>query len=119
MARGLGRDRGAAVQHDDTGAATRRRTLPPAALADLREAYAEEVGERLPRLLAAAASGSTGPDVVRDAHSLGSSSFVVDEPEAGLLARDVEARLLDGRPFAEQVDLLAAVLDHRPVRRSA
>ncbi len=89
---------------------TRGRDLPPDVLAGLRGAFAEEVAERLPRLVQAAADGRTGPDVVRDAHTLGSSSFVVDEPGAGRIARDVEARLLDGRPFAEQVAQLAAAL---------
>ena len=87
-----------------------RRPLPAHVLADLRAAYAEEVADRLPRLVQAAAEGRTGPDVVRDAHSLGSSSFVVEEAEAGALARDVEARLLDGRPYGEQVQALAACL---------
>lgn len=101
------------MQHDGAGgtahpaAGRRSRALPAQVVADLRAAYAEEVADRLPRLLQAAAAGSGGADTVRDAHSLGSSSFVVDEPDAGRLAREVEQRLLEGRPFAEQVHALA------------
>ncbi|MCW2608019.1 MAG: hypothetical protein JWO60_2712 [Frankiales bacterium] len=101
------------MQQQDTGEAARapsRRTLPPGALADLRAAYAEELADRLPRLVRAAEAGATGPDVVRDAHSLGSSSFVVDEPEAGRLAREVEARLLAGEPVDDVVAQLADLL---------
>lgn len=101
------------MQQQDTGSPARvaaRRVLPPQALADLRAAYAEEVADRLPRLVQAAARGATGPDAVRDAHSLGSSSFVVGEAEAGRLARDVEARLLAGEPVEEAVARLAACL---------
>lgn len=98
------------MQQEDAGGAPPRRGLPARALADLRAAYAEEVADRLPRLVDAASRGRTGPDVVRDAHSLGSSSFVVDEPAAGALAREVEDRLLTGRPYAAQVEALAARL---------
>lgn len=100
------------MQDGHTAGASLRtaRPLPAAALADLRAAYAEEVAERLPRLVAAAAAGTSGPDVLRDAHSLGSSSYVVDEPQAGDLAREVEALLLADEPFADAVARLAACL---------
>jgi HPt (histidine-containing phosphotransfer) domain-containing protein len=76
-------------------AATRR--LPAAALEGLREAFATEVAERLPRLVAAARSGDPAQlaEVVRDAHALGSSSAVLGEPEASRAARAAEALLLD------------------------
>lgn len=95
------------VQHEVAARSAAGRALPAEVRAALRSAYAEEVAERLPRLLQAAAAGRGGDQAVRDAHSLGSSSFVVEETDAGLLARDVEARLLDGRPFADQVRALA------------
>lgn len=73
------------------------RRLPPAALAGLREAFAVEVAERLPRLQAAVATGRpedlTG--AVRDAHSLGSSAVVVGEPDASRAARAAESLLLE------------------------
>ena len=89
---------------------TPRRALSPAVLADLRSAYAGELALRLPRLQRAADLGLTGQDVVRDAHALASSSAVVGEPQAAELAREVEARLLDGRPVADAVAALSARL---------
>lgn len=80
------------------------RRLPPAALAGLREAYAGELAERLPRLRDAVAAGTPEAlaDAVRDAHALGSSSVVVGEVEASRAARAAEAALLrlavDGDP---------------------
>jgi HPt (histidine-containing phosphotransfer) domain-containing protein len=76
-------------------AATRR--LPATALEGLREAFATEVAERLPRLVAAARSGDPVQlaAVVRDAHTLGSSSAVLGEPDASRAARAAEALLLD------------------------
>lgn len=75
------------------------RRLPPAALAGLREAFAAELAERLPRLRAAARDTATADDLpdtaVRDAHSLGSSAAVVGEHEACRAARAAEAALLD------------------------
>lgn len=76
--------------------APRSRTLPPEALAGLREAFAGEVGARLPRLLALvdAPPGTTpGAEAVRDAHALGSSSVVVGENDASRTARALEAEL--------------------------
>ena len=98
------------------------RRLPPAALAGLREAYAGELVERLPRLRAAVAAGTAASlaDAVRDAHSLGSSSVVVGEVEASRAARAAEAALLrlavDGDPrdlaaVRASVDALGALLD--------
>ncbi len=79
------------------------RRLPPDVVASLREAFAEELAERLPRLrqMAREASESSERDpelrtlAIRDAHTLGSSAYVVGEPEAAGLARRTEALLLD------------------------
>lgn len=52
----------------------------------LRAAFAQEVAERLPRLVE-----NTDTDLVRrDAHTLVSSATVIDEPEIAQAARDVE-----------------------------
>lgn len=75
------------------GPATRpRRSLPPEALAGLREAFAGEVAARLPRLLELL-DGPPGPDALRDAHALGSSAVVVGENDASRTARALEAEL--------------------------
>jgi HPt (histidine-containing phosphotransfer) domain-containing protein len=68
------------------------RTLPPAALQALREAFAGEVAVRLPRLTALL-SAAPGPDALRDAHALGSSAVIVGEPDAARAARALEAEL--------------------------
>jgi HPt (histidine-containing phosphotransfer) domain-containing protein len=85
-------------------AATRR--LPIDALAGLRDAFAAEVAERLPRLRAALAAGDGGDLVtaLRDAHSLGSSAVIVGEPEVSRCAREAERLLLEHR---DGVDVLA------------
>jgi HPt (histidine-containing phosphotransfer) domain-containing protein len=101
------------VRHDDLALAATRR-LPPEALAGLRDAFADEVGERLPRLRAAmerldaGAASLTGAapsddpallgEAIRDAHALGSSSAVLGEPEASRAARAAEAALLATPP---------------------
>ncbi len=93
-----------------TGAARTPRVLPPEALASLREAFAGEVEDRLPRLLALLA-GPPGPDALRDAHALGSSAVVVGEAEASRTARALEAELghdvVDRERCAELVRELA------------
>ena len=90
------------------------RTLPPEALRGLREAFADEVAARLPRLLQLL-EAPPGPDAVRDAHALGSSAYVVGEPEASRTARSLEAELVADAPdparCAELVRELAARLD--------
>ena len=68
------------------------RTLPPEAVAGLREAFAGEVEARLPRLLTLL-DGPAGPDALRDAHALGSSAVVVGERDASRTARALEAEL--------------------------
>jgi HPt (histidine-containing phosphotransfer) domain-containing protein len=77
--------------------------LPEAALAAIREAFAGEVSERLPRLRTAAAT--LDPDLLRDAlrdvHTLGSSAYVVGEDDAARTARAAEAVLLDDGPLAD------------------
>ena len=89
------------------------RTLPPEAMAGLREAFAGEVAARLPRLLVLLA-GLPGPDSLRDAHALGSSAVVVGELEASRAARALEAELGSDSPdherCAELVRRLAAHL---------
>lgn len=74
------------------GAPRAPRVLPPEALASLRDAFAGEVEDRLPRLLALL-DGPPGPDVLRDAHALGSSAVVVGEAAASRTARALEAEL--------------------------
>lgn len=90
------------------------RGLPEAALAGLREAFADEVSERLPRLRAAAAT--LDPDLLRDAlrdvHTLGSSAYVVGEDDAARTARAAEAVLVDDGPL-ETFAQLVADLDAR------
>lgn len=84
------------------------RSLPAGLAESLRAAFAHEVAERLPRLLAA---GSTpGPDALRDAHTLASSAAVVGEPEAALAARAAERHLRAGEPYADDVAALALAL---------
>ena len=73
------------------------RTLPPEALASLREAFAGEVASRLPRLQELL-DGPPGPDALRDAHALGSSAVVVGEPDASRTARALEAELGSDAP---------------------
>ena len=86
--------------------------LPEAALAGLREAFVEEVSERLPRLRAAAAT--LDPDLLRaalrDVHTLGSSAYVVGEDDAARKARAAEAVLVDDGSLDTFV-LLVADLD--------
>ena len=90
-------------------AATRR--LPADALAGLREAFAGEVAERLPRLRDAVASGDGAAldAALRDAHSLGSSAVIVGEAEVSRTARAAEALLLDRQAGAP--DVLPALRD--------
>lgn len=92
----------------------RGRVLPPAAMAGLREAFAAEVAERLPRLQAVRPDSSDQvlAQALRDAHSLGSSAVVLGEPEASRAARRVEASLAAGDvgPVPADVDELVALL---------
>ncbi|MEO6205244.1 MAG: Hpt domain-containing protein [Mycobacteriales bacterium] len=98
------------------------RALPADVVASLRAAFAEELVERLPRLRRAACEAKEpnerrDPDLrtlaVRDAHTLGSSAYVVGEPEAAHLARRAEALLTDDADADElgaAVDALDAAL---------
>lgn len=93
---------------------TRRstRVLPPEALAGLRAAYAGEVADRLPRLLLLL-DAPPGPDALRDAHTLGSSSVVVGELEAARCARELEAELAREAPDpARTAELVRALAGH-------
>ena len=82
--------------------------LPEAALTGLREAFAEEVSERLPRLRAAAVT--LDPDLLcdalRDLHTLGSSAYVVGADDAARTAREAETALVEKHPWAEFVGLV-------------
>jgi hypothetical protein len=83
--------------------------LPVGVLEGLRRAFAEEVRTRLPRL-------ESLEDLVvacRDAHTLGSSAWVVGENEIGRLARAVEADLQAG-PRSELIAALRDYLDRTP-----
>ena len=85
------------------------RTLPPEAIAGLREAFAGEVASRLPRLQSLL-DGPPGPDSLRDAHALGSSAVVVGEPDASRTARALEAELGADDPDRERLAALVRVL---------
>ena len=87
-----------------------RRSLPPEAVAGLREAFAGEVASRLPRLLALL-DGPPGPDALRDAHALGSSSVVVGENDASRTARALEAELGGAADPAELLRLVRELQD--------
>lgn len=96
---------------DDGSAASAQRAvsrLPATALAGLREAFADEVSERLPRLRAAAqtldADLLTG--ALRDVHTLGSSAYVVGEDDVARTARAAEAVLLERGPLEDFVVLV-------------
>ena len=74
----------------------------------LREAFADELVDRLPRLREAAKT--LDPllltDAVRDVHTLGSSAYVVGESDAARTARAAEAVLVgdgDVQTFARLV----------------
>lgn len=83
--------------------------LSEAALASIRAAFADEVRERLPRLRAAV--GSADDELLRaalrDVHTLGSSAYVVGEPEAALAARAAEAELAEAGASARFTELVA------------
>ena len=80
-----------------------RRRLPESALAGLRQAFAAEVSERLPRLRTAAATHDADAlrAALRDVHTLGSSAYVVGEREAAETARAAEAVLVEQGPLEE------------------
>jgi len=99
---------------EGTSPATTQRAgsrLPESVLASLREAFAEEVSQRLPRLRSAAATlePTALRDALRDVHSLGSSAYVVGEDEAARAALAAEAVLIDGGPLVTFVDLVATL----------
>ena len=69
-------------------------------MAGLRQAFAQELVERLPRLETAALT----PELLRDLHALGSSAYVVGQDEAARTARAAESlleRARDGEPGLE------------------
>lgn len=75
--------------------------VPPAVLANLREAFGHEVEARLPVL-----EERTDLEAARrDAHTLASGAWVVGEPEIARLARSVENEL-PGGPVDELLVLL-------------
>jgi HPt (histidine-containing phosphotransfer) domain-containing protein len=86
--------------------------LPESALASLREAFSDEVNERIPRLRdAAKALEPAGlEEALRDVHTLGSSAYVVGENDAARTARAAEAVLIDDGPL-EAFAALVAQLD--------
>ena len=90
------------------GQETARAALPAAAHVALREAFAAEVAERLPRIVALRDGQAPDETVRRDVHTLASSAWVVGEPLISRLARDVEDDLLGG-PVAALVAALQAV----------
>ena len=89
--------------------------LPDTLTASLERAFAGEVAERLPRLLAAAdrlgdhANGAAAVgQVVADAHALASSAAVVGADLAALAARECELLLI---PYTERGDVPSAIAD--------
>lgn len=88
--------------------------LPESALAGLREAFHDEVTERLPRLREAARTLDKKllVEALRDVHTLGSSAYVVGENEAAVTARAAEAVLIDDGPL-ESFAALVIELDKR------
>ena len=88
------------------------RALPPEVVASLRDAFAGEVQDRLPRLLALL-DGPPGPDALRDAHALGSSAVVVGEADASRAARALEAELGNDVPDPQRCAALVRELADR------
>jgi HPt (histidine-containing phosphotransfer) domain-containing protein len=88
--------------------------LPESAMASLREAFSEDVSERLPRLREAAEllAPALMEQALRDVHTLGSSAYVVGENEAAVTARAAEAVLIDDGPL-ESFSALVVELDKR------
>ena len=88
--------------------------LPESAMASIREAFATEVSERLPRLREAARTLDHAllAEALRDVHTLGSSAYVVGENEAAVTARAAEAVLIDDGPL-EAFSALVGELDKR------
>jgi HPt (histidine-containing phosphotransfer) domain-containing protein len=86
--------------------------LPDTLSASLERAFAGEVAERLPRLLAAADELSQRRDaagrVVSDAHALASSAAVVGAAEAASAARECEHLLT---PYTQDGVVPASVAD--------
>lgn len=90
------------------GLVARGHTLPDGLLDSLREAFAGEVADRLPRLLAAVDDPRAEPDVVRrDVHTLASSAWVVGDEELSRAARVVEQQLEDGEAPAFEALVMA------------
>lgn len=83
------------------------RAMPGALLASLRETFAAEVAERLPRLEALLSGAGDPEEARRDVHTLASSAWVVEEPTISRLARSVEDDMVAG-PIAELVIALRA-----------
>lgn len=86
--------------------------LPDTLAASLERAFAGEVAERLPRLLAAADALSQRPDAagqfVSDAHALASSAAVVGADLAASAARECEQLLT---PYAHNGVVPESVAD--------
>ena len=86
--------------------------LPETLSASLERAFAGEVAQRLPRLLAATERLTDTTDaagqVVNDAHALASSAAVVGIDAAAQAARECEQMLT---PYARHGDVPAAVAD--------
>jgi HPt (histidine-containing phosphotransfer) domain-containing protein len=83
--------------------------LPEAAMAGIREAFRDDVRERLPRLREAARTLDTAllADALRDVHTLGSSAYIVGENDAARTARAAEAVLIDDGPLESFAGLVA------------
>lgn len=74
----------------------------------LRETFAGEIAARLPRLVALSGGQlEVIEEARRDAHTLGSSAIIVNEPDIARLAHAVELQLRDG-PLTELISALRA-----------
>jgi HPt (histidine-containing phosphotransfer) domain-containing protein len=78
-------------------------------MAGIREAFRDDVTERLPRLREAARTLDSAllADALRDVHTLGSSAYIVGENDAARTARAAEAVLIDDGPLDSFAGLVA------------
>lgn len=92
--------------------------LPVVDVDGLWSAYTEEVAERLPRLEAAVLTLPADlRDVTRDAHTLGSSSFLVGADHTAHAARAAERALVEGDETVVPLLQALVALLHETIRQ--